>query len=464
MDLNRIDAWVASRVKKSCRQYPDANADFKDLVHRGWSYTTSLGIYVDALVGRRHDDPYVDVPPDSMHHKVLSVFVFGKANPMLDLVNDDGLRIRDIGVPGAALYRTRRLNGVKKLSVHPALLAYVNRLNQIGGAPQLKCIKGKGKEGSVVFTVACVKDLAPDCRSFCDNLYSGQTMCGGTLGWLKQRHAADSLLKINQDGSDTADELEANKKVHGWMSRRHFLQMTSLHSLSSYILGTSSIDRNVKTHMIVLNRMQGDVSRLSLSAAEIADIAKTVLIVLNVIHEHDHLHLDVKPKNVLYTKPVDGGPTKFALADFGILESMRKVYVDLQDGNYSGTYNFMSPLLLDYKDDEKNEVYPVFRRVAKECRGIDYSSTELADMFQSEKKLLRDKAVMPKVDMQSLGLTLFDLLNVNGHITGAARKELVRFIDGLLFLDKGFTNSYQALRHLCSLNDCSDIDIVGSHK
>lgn len=463
-NLDRIDAFVGKMVRRKCRPFPDALASFQKLVDNGWSYTATLGVYVDVVSKGRKDD-YVHLDDDRRRaHGVLAVFVFGKAG-LRDHLDPIGSLFKR---PGSTLYKRKTLNGTVQLLGHRSMVEYIDGLSghgQAGGGEnkKLDCVKGKGKTGSLVFTIDCVPKLLPEATHFCDVKYASEKVndCGNGA-WLLSKRSSDSLLKINKLDSDTAEEIAANRKVYRWLSRQHFIHFTSLHAVSSHVTAMDD-NRNVIDTLLVLNRMDGDVSKLRMTIRDIANVAKNTLIVLHIIHDNGHLHLDVKPKNIIYSKPIDGSETKFALADFGILEDMALVYKDLMDSDYSGTYGFMSPLLLD-GDDSRNRVYPVFRMVANESSGTSVTDAGLAELFRRERMQLNDKRRLPKIDLHSTGLTLFSLLN-NNHdtITVAHRHAMITFIEGLLFFDKEkhYINTFQALRGLCTtFRCCGDIDIL----
>ena len=458
-NLDRLDAYDAY-ARKLLKGHEDGNNVTTAILGPDWSYTKTLAIYVNAVEechqqGSMRQFVPVEHMQHAQRHQILYAFVFGPSSiSKLD---------------PSVLYRKRRIDGHRILEVHPALDAYVQTLHvkvrQTGGRRDRHCIKGRGKAGSYVFTVDCMNDLVPGSISFRDCLYSGQTIAC-TLPDLYTRHSTDSLLKVNKDVSDTSDELAANKKVWTWMARQHFLNYTPLHALSSHVVTMSAAGQYLNT-LVVFRRMDGDVSKLDMTFDEIAAMTKAILIVIHVIHENGHVHLDVKPANVLYTRQSNAAMS-FALADYGILEDSNKVLRDLKEGVFSGTYGTMSPLLLDYRDDGSNKVYPVFAKVAAEARGASrqYTEENLADMFQGEKNKFRAGDSLAKVDLHSLGLTLYKIIGKSTQLQQQQRKVLVDYVYRCMFFDVGlgscFSNTFQAISYLCKdmQSSCKDIGIV----
>ena len=363
------------------------------------------------------------------------------------------------------MYRKQRFNGKQILSAHPDIARYITSLyGQTGGAIPSHCVKGVGKTGSFVFTVSCIKDAAPGAARFREVLYSKEEL-EGDAAWVFKRHSSDTLMKMNSDKSDTADEMTANAKVHQWATRMHFLHYTALHPTSSHVIGINSAGKDIST-MIILRQMGGDVSKKVFSDKDIVGIAKAVLVVLHIIHLNGHLHLDVKPANILFTKR--SHEVDFALADFGIVDDMRNIYRDLLKNTYSGTPGYISPLLLPYHDDTQNRVYETFRKVALEATRKEYTHSDLAELFQVEKlKFKEDPSRMSKIDLHSLGLTLYHIIQYNkATMSHTSRKELISFVHALLFFDMNhFLNTFHALKYLCQVSRvCTDIDVVPSSK
>lgn len=490
--LDRMDRVVAQRVLCACAGYPDSRAAVVRLLEHGFSFSSAVGVLLAS--GCPAPGEYVCAKSCAVEHGALAAFLFGEAGAReMHSLDPKGALF---GRMGRVLYRRRRMGrGPVRLLVHPAMHSYVRGLlprDQRGGGGEQRmnkkelppCVKGRGKVGSYVFAPEdeCIADIVPSRAVFFCALPHGpagvhdpsdpaKTQQCGTRTWLRSAMAG-ALLKVNEKDSDTATEMAANEKVHAWLSRKHFEHLAPLHPEFAGVAAYSEGRARIKT-MIALRPMAGDISKAALSVTEIAQVAKACLLVLYVMHENDYLHLDIKPKNILYESDVrpggEAGPEakpperKFALADFGIIDPMRDVYKEaVLDDAYRGTYGYMSPLII--RDDAENEVYRIFRRVAREVDPTvaaqipdDDAVERLVEAARREARA-RITAGAPyrehlaKIDLHSLGFTLYDVLRKQPEAALPAEERLhtLRFISRLLFFGAGdFFTAAQALDALC---------------
>jgi serine/threonine protein kinase len=305
-----------------------------------------------------------------------------------------------------------------------------------------------------------------------------------------------TLFKINSRATDSVEEVAANDQIFEWTSASNILYLTPLHSEINHLVAETTF--NEKVIVIVMRRLTGDVDKISMPLTDIIRMAWTTLTVTRVIHQHDHMHQDIKPKNVLHHDVLQDFERSrtFALADYGIMESMPRVYNSIKRGHINGTYGFMSPYFWFMCNDNDNQVYPTFREIIDHCRDIrkerDHSHEEvvyreqqqqeqraaaaaaedeggvqldtlgtkemefarLNNIFNHHKtKLLRTeyaiakKTMLPKVDLHSIGLMLYAVLkrssdwppnyinsnDVNNNIMKGKKIEVLK--DFLLFIE-----------------------------
>ena len=507
-DHDRIDRAIARRLMRAVSADGDLHSQraLSALLQRGWSYTAMLGALLHALDASEEDErgesserhvSYVVLAPgregssSNKHltvddearvaHALLATYLFGRTG--FDALQDVDPRGVLSQRTGRWLYARQRLNGgTPRLWVHPAAHDYVRALlaEHRGGAAAVApnivvppphhldarpdCIIGKGKAGSYVLSAMkhCLRAVAPSAKTFCLKRYAAaastghvpEQFCGGIMELNAQlqlvaKSRQPVVLKINGRDSDTQDEYTANQYVHAWLKRRNFLHLTPFDKELCIVHAQDASGKTVQ-RLLVMRSMLGDVDRIKLTLIELASIAMALLIVLNIIHEHSYLHMDIKPANILH-EWVDREHV-FVVADYGIMSDMQTVHHNLKLGKFSGTYGHMSPLLLPTGDDTDNKVYPKFIAAAQMGSGIEYTPDDIVHMVEQYKSQL-DNTTLPKVDLHSVGLTLMTLLekNCTEPQNSRARREFWGFIESLLFFQpvKHFQNTYQALKALC---------------
>jgi hypothetical protein len=504
--LDRIDRFIYRVLRrKSFKRESSPGVD--KLQNAGWSFTGTMGVFVDIENSRNsinEREEYIlvndrDVDHADAHRLLGGLFVSGLGSAPGPVPGSrSGLEHLEklLDRTGRVFYKKGRLNGTRVLMVHPRLHEHLvavmgpgpspesrvqksaawnqkrNRKSFLGGnaSGNDSCIVGKGKEGSFVFhpDASCFYRILPNLKSACLMQYSQQHHGGNckSIRDLRDALGPRALLKINNDASDTSDELKANRRIHAWLSSRHLLHYTSLHRHWSYIHAEGQGPGARMYRFIVLKAFDGDVSSLPMSGTDAIALVKSILLVLHVIHEHRELHLDIKPKNILYRRvyqaqqgqaqqgQAQAQAKHFALSDYGILQPFREVSENLRQNLVSGTYGFISPLLL--QSDADNGVFRIFKDVAQKSRGVYLTDQELTDMFARQRAQISGpgQETSPrwnKVDLHSLGLTLHALWPQIqwAQIQEATRAHLLKIMDGLLFFEPGhFWSAAQALRAL----------------
>lgn len=135
--------------------------------------------------------------------------------------------------------------------------------------------------------------------------------------------------------------------------------------------------------------------------------ACSVLDFLTVLHAHGHVHLDVKPDNILF-EYVNARP-RFRLSDYETLERAEHVVAQVRRVHrfVQGTDGYMSPLLT--LDDSDNKVFPQFRAVAAVERiASARTDAQLHAMFAEAKAAIAHNVY--KTDLHSLALTMMDVM------------------------------------------------------
>ncbi|PNG99280.1 Serine/threonine-protein kinase PknB, partial [Tetrabaena socialis] len=473
------------------------NRSMDDLLRTGWTYSGTLGVYLNTILAPRDeedDEDFVPVEgPLADLHGTVAVFVLGAGGRRtLAPLDPSGHLFRE---PGLTLYRAHRVNGRRLLSVHPAMHEHLNRLLKSnvqrnvsksnvqrnvsksnvqrnvsksnvqrtvnrnvkrnvkrGGGGDPDCVLGEGKRGSFVFKSRCIKDYVLRGESVCENMYDNYPSRCGALEQertplhgpsdstypLPSRHQQLKLvLKINENALETMDEIYRNSQVHKWLSEKKFMNLCALHPTVSHLSVYDKDDR--VTDLIALRQMDGDVKHLKgITEREVYELAGTTITVLNVLHKNKHLHLDIKPANILHGRDVaDPYSRNFAVTDYGILTSMEDVARMVQTTGYSGTLGYMSPMLL--ATDEHNRVLPKFKDILYRARGVELSLEELELTFRAKREQLRqndaDFGLFAKIDLQSLGLTLHRILRDGTHLSSEAQQRINDFTYGLIFYD-----------------------------
>lgn len=163
-------------------------------------------------------------------------------------------------------------------------------------------------------------------------------------------------------------------------------------------------------------------------------MAHSALRFLFVMHSHAHVHMDVKPDNLLCNIG-DGAVAEVVLSDYGMVYPMDDVFYGIapkdvggaDDEFDEGTRGFKSPLLRKNADDTTNHVFPVFTAIAKghprlasrisaakakKGKLAEEALNKLWSSYFSNKRrrIIRTPQDVAKVDLQSLGITMVRLL------------------------------------------------------
>lgn len=350
--------------------------------------------------------------------------------------------------------------------------------NQHGGT-----ILGYGKRSTLVYTVEDLLKHLPRVLKICIASFAlknskrappPRCFYGGTIS-IESKLINDAALQsvaIKDCGespkalSSVIGEVTWNQKVHKWFSQANAIALTSLHPATSHlevihrrapIQSSSRVTNRVKT----LSRdattiLKNKSSDRTPSDPSVATIQKRVLPVyrecdgslidlnimhrmqetelllmctrvlqfLVVLHAKHHIHMDIKPDNVLFTFTPDEEAYDFCLSDYETLENATQVAARVRrKGQFpQGTDGYMSPLLTI--DDVENRVHPMFRAVAKVCRNKDVTASHLIGMIDAAKKNI--DANIYCVDLHSLALTLLDIILPVYPASSSSHEDIVR--------------------------------------
>lgn len=345
---------------------------------------------------------------------------------------------------------------------------------------------GTGRNDTRVYTFDDIAREHPLMRSFCMHMYghpqpeSGmKPVCfSGRDAEHVVRLANSSMsnvpipfldgvaLKDVKDDEDAGTELHAHQRIHRWFSEVHSIHLTCLHPQLHYLeldetdsnkLGLSVTDVGTRTghRLLVTHLKYGDVHYLNLREDEIYELSVSVLQALIVFHEHHHLHMDIKPENILWDLDAHGQKRVFCLSDYNLMMSDANVLHHLRpdDGGgfqslSHGTEGYKSPLLM--QDDTKGSTYQLFEKIAKKTRSFTKKRMPVwRDYFDKA----RSSTSMAKVDLHSLALTLERLGCPKGQDSG----EQVHLLHGpfgkflaklMFFRPHDFKTARDALNHL----------------
>ena len=328
-----------------------------------------------------------------------------------------------------------------------------------------KCVIGKGKEGSYVVSgeeSMCIDFLSVGAYKYCFTTYAGQQTCLKPSSFFGRYNKEKTLFKVNSKINDTADEINANTRIHQWLSAKYLLHMSPLDKDVSYVTAMDKRDHVVKT-IIVLRRLAGDLRKIRIDSIEIARIAKVVLTVIQVIHDNGYLHQDIKPMNILYEKTPDQGYA-YVLADFGILESMQRVSMLMKSRQYSGTPGYISPLMFHRCEDTSQRIYPTMVRMAQLASNTIYTEQQVQDDMVFFRDRMMTYSLYSKIDLHSLGFTLFEIIEKNciDSPKSANYIKILQFIEKLMYVDEDndFMTAIQALQYLCRVFPvCADLQL-----
>ena len=354
-----------------------------------------------------------------------------------------------------------------------------------------ECIIGKGKYGSFVFQAEanCFQQFvhipAQGVVEFCLEYYNGAKECVETtvrqlIDELSVKESAGKssddddvgnglVMKVNASHADTSAELKANRLIGNWMAQLDLLQLTPLtkHVLCIHPRSSRIRQKNYMNYVyrdvLVMRKLDGDIRSLEnepLSINDFVQIASTALTVLDVCHENRHLHQDIKPLNILYyTKP--DGSRRFALADYGIMDSIQNIYNSMENENrYSGTYGYMSPMLFrGCADSQHNKVLHKFERVGRGATQPGITQEDVRKQMVNFKTTMVHKFpanihLFGKMDLQCLGMTLLDtyskhLLKMESD-NNRPNNDFMVFLEKLMFTRPGidFVIAKEALQFL----------------
>ncbi len=333
-------------------------------------------------------------------------------------------------------------------------------------------ILGYGKRSTLVYTVEDLLKYLPRVLKICVASFAvnrrrppPRCIYGGTIS-VESKLMNDEALQsiaIKDCGespkamSAVVGEVSWNQKVHKWFSQANALALTSLHSHTSHLevmhrraptqtsfRTTNRVQTMSKEATTILNNKSSDRVSNPLSTTiqkrilpvyrecdgslvdlnimrrmkenELLQMSKRVLEFLVLLHSKQHIHMDVKPDNILFTFNDTTGTHDFCLSDYETLENATQVAARVKrKGEFpQGTNGFMSPLLT--LDDTENKVYHLFSAVAKVCAGVDVSTSEFGKVIRTAKMDI--SLHIYKADLHSLALTLLNIILPDSLLSG----------------------------------------------
>ena len=380
----------------------------------------------------------------------------------------------------------------------------------LGGA-----VLGHGKEESIVVTPDELPKLLPGTHRWCAYMCDPKKGRVTSIDCVEVRHArgtakwrhfqtiidpASVAIKLIRNG-EPANEIYMNTLVRKWFRSNHVDRdrLTTLHPDIDRIDVFHHVGQRknlVKTTMMVMQKRAGDMSSFMRASARaknmdlsetrrvVINMARRVLEFLVVAHRHGYMHMDIKPKNILYhSHNMDA--MDFCLADYGDMFDVPTVLRELTGSASTrdslslsiGTDGYMSPLLKRAGDDAHNGVYRYFRLMTElgadgqqtgggppsnglktsKSMSIDrMSKAAWAQMFAAAKKVI--KKWYPKVDMHSLAFTILKCIDIvheaDTMLTMPENADLRSFITHLMFFRSGvdFASTEEALAFVNDMN------------
>jgi hypothetical protein len=397
------------------------------------------------------------------------------------------------------------------------LTRIVGLQNQRGGT-----ILGYGKRSTLVYTIEDLLKHLPRVLKICiasfalkNSKRTPPLRCfyGGTISIESKLNKDEALqsVAIKDCGespkalSSVIGEVVWNQKVHKWFSQADAIVLTSLHPTTSHlevihrrapaqlssratnrvktlsrdattILNNKSSDRMAsdpsmstiqKRVLPVYRECDGSLIDLNImhrmQESELLRMCTRVLQFLVLLHAKHHIHMDIKPDNILFTFTSEVANNKnsvgavvacdFCLSDYETLEIATQVAARIRrKGQFpQGTDGYMSPLLTI--DDVENIVHPMFRAVAKVCSNKEITASHLITMIDAAKKNI--DANIYCVDLHSLALSLLDIILPVYPASSSSHEDCVRTLRTAL---KNFPRIKTLLPKLMYLGGGADDD------
>lgn len=302
------------------------------------------------------------------------------------------------------------------------------------GTPRVQCIEGSPSK--IVSSLLRATDDVRRRTHFASAVRAQKGKAAAAVA------AAGAQVAIKDCGDAAAAESEVllNARVFSWFTRAKALHLTTLHPRISYLEAFADGD---KRHVLpVYAALDGNLNDLALVSDihedELLQMAERVLEFLAVLHAHGHIHMDIKPDNILFAylesdDALASDELDFRLSDYETIEDASYVASRVTSSTprkfSQGTDGFMSPLLTADGDDSANRVYPRFQAVANACRCAGVFAYGAKSVLRSGRhRQKNDKQehglwaalfsaakddvanCIWKVDLHSLGLTLLDLM------------------------------------------------------
>ncbi len=203
---------------------------------------------------------------------------------------------------------------------------------------------------------------------------------------------------------------EATKNRSQWYNKNLSVpkvkEVTDENGLKKFIIEEPLADADIFDSVLNVERLPGK----KVDYKKLQKIAKSVLRALYVLHARGFAHYDIKPENILQCK-TEAGLTKYKLGDFGLSGSTRAP----KNGD------------------------PEYR-----CKGTPaYAAPELLESSTLEHLLKGTGGEVKKVDIYSLGATLFRLfLSQKGSFTndGDFERAIINLQNGSIFKSEDTNN------------------------
>jgi serine/threonine protein kinase len=331
------------------------------------------------------------------------------------------------------------------------------------------------------------------------NFYSSPTQSFRSYAEAQAFLSADSIiLKLFQNPADYDTEIKANKVVYDMFNKKDKLSLTTLHPSICSI----EIFGEFPAKLTVMKKCVSEIGLINASHVtnitykDLFNILKQALQFLDIIHENNYIHKDIKQQNILLECPANVSSQQFVVSDYGsmlyvdeatrlspagstilspyvFVDSIRSIerWPEHEDHEGIKLSNFEGKLasMFNKKQEtiyEEDAVYMIFDYFSKFYMGTNFN-TYLRNKVYNECGSNTAKYVvshMYESDMHSLGIMLYNMLceTINNdfsqvtHTTNAHNKMniLSEFVDILGIPDDDNTSDLEdALIARCKVID-----------
>lgn len=117
---------------------------------------------------------------------------------------------------------------------------------------------------------------------------------------------------------------------------------------------------------------------------------------LNYLHKNRIVHRDIKPQNILISKPDANGLLRIKLADFGISRAAREGNSDFTtSGELNGTLGWMAPEILSKQAERFTERVDIFVMGCVYCYTLTEGKHPFGDPISRNVNILAGKYALP---------------------------------------------------------------------